>query len=25
VRRVGLDPFKAAGNSARFKVEEAVS
>lgn len=25
VRRVGLDPFKAAGNSARIKVEEAVS
>jgi sulfite reductase (NADPH) hemoprotein beta-component len=25
VRRVGLDPFKAAGNSARIKVVEAVS
>lgn len=25
VRRVGLDPFKAAGNAARIKAEEAVS
>jgi sulfite reductase (NADPH) hemoprotein beta-component len=24
LRRVGMDPFKAAANGARFKVEEAA-
>ena len=24
LRRVGIDPFKAAANGARFKVEEAA-